>query len=289
MLNPSRTLQVPGYRVIRLLGSGARSTIWQARNRQSGEEFALKRVLRRDSSDQRFLDQVTNEFHVAQHLDHPVIRKIYRLRKIRKFLRVSELHLFMELCAGASLQDRRPTLIRDVMHIFTRVAEAVAYMNTTGWVHADLKPNNILVAEDGTVKIIDLGQSCRVGTIKQRIQGTPDFIAPEQFHRRPLDARTDVFNFGAALYWTLTGQAIKTVIPQRSNVIHLMSDLELKPINEVNPAAPPALASLVADCVAFQPAKRPTSMQPVQTKLELIQRQLRRQTADELPGEPPQG
>ena len=273
MLNPSRTLQVPGYRVIRLLGSGARSTIWQARNRQSGEEFALKRVLRRDSSDQRFLDQVTNEFHVAQHLDHPVIRKIYRLRKIRKFLRVSELHLFMELCAGASLQDRRPTLIRDVMHIFTRVAEAVAYVNTTGWVHADLKPNNILVAEDGTVKIIDLGQSCRLGKIKERIQGTPDFIAPEQVKRQPLDARTDVYNFGATLYWVLAGKPITTVLPKQAQVT-LKADLATQPPDHINPDVPPALSKLVLDCIELRPNRRPETMDAVVSRLGLIRRAL---------------
>ena len=285
----SKTLNIPGYQVIQYLGSGARSTIWCIRDLNTGQHFALKRVVRREANDHRFFEQAENEFATANHLNHPNLRRCHQFHRVRRWLRVREVHIVMEYCPGVSVQQERPGDVEKVLAIFVGVADALNYMHKRGFLHADMKPNNILVGPDDTVKVIDLGQSCRVGTIKQRIQGTPDFIAPEQFHRRPLDARTDVFNFGAALYWTLTGQAIKTVIPQRSNVIHLMSDLELKPINEVNPAAPPALASLVADCVAFQPAKRPTSMQPVQTKLELIQRQLRRQTADELPGEPPQG
>ena len=70
-------------------------------------------------------------------------------------------------------------------------------MNSRGYVHADTKPNNIIVSAKGTVKIIDLGQSCPLGTIKERIQGTPDFIAPEQVNRRPLARRVRPYVIGA--------------------------------------------------------------------------------------------
>ena len=63
----------------------------------------------------------------------------------------------------------------------------------------------------GEVKVIDFGQSCRIGTVKERIQGTPDYIAPEQVARRPITSQTDVFNLGATLYWALTGQDIPTL------------------------------------------------------------------------------
>src|SRR5205809_142124 len=78
--------------------------------------------------------------------------------------------------------------------------EALHHM---GYIHCDLKPNNILVDPGGQVKVIDLGQACKVGTAKSRIQGTPDFIAPEQVKCEAVTARTDVFNLGATMYWTL--------------------------------------------------------------------------------------
>ena len=80
-------------------------------------------------------------------------------------------------------------------------------MHQMGYVHCDIKPNNILRNDKGEVKVIDFGQSCKIGTVKERIQGTPDYIAPEQVARRPITVQTDVFNLGATLYWALTGKA----------------------------------------------------------------------------------
>ena len=127
---------------------------------------------------------------------------------LKRWLSLKEIHLVMEFCEGKSVQENRPQSVEQVVQIFSKVAGGLAHMNSRGYVHADTKPNNIIVAADGEVKIIDLGQSCHMGTIKQRIQGTPDFIAPEQVRRLPLDARTDIYNFGASLYWGLSGQAI---------------------------------------------------------------------------------
>jgi serine/threonine-protein kinase len=265
----SQMVEIPGYQVVQFLGSGARSTIWQVRDRQTSQYFALKRVVKGHHADQRFLEQAINEYEVASRLDHPVIRKIYRMRKVKEWLRLREIHLVMELCGGTTVQAARPTSIPQVVAIFREVAAALAYMNAHGFIHADMKPNNILVASDGTVKIIDLGQSCPLGTTKQRIQGTPDFIAPEQVYRRPLDGRTDVFNLAAALYWTLTGQAIPTVLPKKGGM-QLVSDLGVIPPHELNEEVPLPLSRLVTDCIRINPAHRPASMNDVISRLELI-------------------
>ncbi len=233
-------------------------------------------MVKNSPSDERFFEQAQNEFDIAQQLDHPSIRKCYRIRRVRKVIKTRELLMFMELCPGESVQQNRPTDVLKAVRIFQKTAEALHFMHRCGFLHTDMKPNNIIVGPDESIKVIDFGHACRVGTVKERIQGTPDFIAPEQVARRPLDARTDVFNFGAAMYWTLTGQAITTVIPKRSDVITLKSELELTPVTDLNPAAPPALGSLVADCVSFQPGQRPPSMEPVQVKLELIRKHLER-------------
>jgi len=268
-MSSAQSLEIPGFQVVQFLGSGARSTIWQIRDRQTNQLLALKRVVKRHISDMRFLEQAVNEYKVATQLDHPVIRKIHRIHKIKRWLSLREVHLVMELCEGATVQGNRPRSVLEVMRIFTDVAGALAYMNARGFVHADMKPNNILVAPDGSVKIIDLGQSCPVGTVKTRIQGTPDYIAPEQVHRRPLDARTDVFNFGASLYWTLTGQAIPTVLPKRGG-INIMTDQAIVPPEEVNPLVPSLLSKLVVDCIRTNPLHRPADLDGVVDRLGLI-------------------
>jgi len=272
-MTSARTLVIPGYQVVQYLGRGARSTIWQVRDRRTGNLLALKRVVRREPSDARFLDQAANEYEVGSRLEHPAVRRIHEIRRIRKLLTLREVHLIMEYCEGATVQEDRPTDLPETVRVFLQVAEGLAHMNARSIIHADMKPNNILVAPDGAVKIIDFGQSCPLGTIKERVQGTPDFIAPEQVHRRPLDARTDVFNFGAALYWTLTGRAIPTALPKKG-ALTMKADMVVQPIEQSNPDVPAALTKLVMDCVEVQPSRRPDSMNEVVSRLHLIAHKL---------------
>ncbi len=274
-MSGTQTLEVPGCQVVQFLGSGARSTIWHIRDIDTNESFALKRVVRRQSDDDKFLAQATNEYEVGSQLDHPGVRHIYRIKRVKRWLTLREIHLIMELCEGKSVQEVRPEDIQEVLRIFVEVAAAVGYMNAMGFVHADMKPNNIVLAPDGKVKIIDLGQSCPLGTIKERIQGTPDFIAPEQVQRRPLDARTDVFNFGASLYWTLTGKPIPTILPKKGSVT-MLKDLHVKPPEQLNAEVPPSLSKLVMDCVEMHPPNRPTSMGELGKRLDLIAHAIKR-------------
>ena len=96
----SRTFHVSGYQVVRLLGTGAHSTIWEVRDLRTQESYAIKRVVKNDKTDDRFIQQAVNEYEVARRIDHPNVRKIYKLRKIRKLFSVRELHLLMEFCPG---------------------------------------------------------------------------------------------------------------------------------------------------------------------------------------------
>ena len=270
------TLDVPGYQVVQFLGSGARSTIWHVRESETGHPFALKRVVKAKSSDSRFIEQAVNEYEVGSSLEHPGVRRIHLLRRHKRLLRVREVHLLMELCEGLTLQSNRPQDIGAVVRVFGEVANSLAYMNASGYVHADTKPNNIIIATDGTVKLIDLGQSCRIGTVKKRIQGTPDFIAPEQVHRHPLDARTDVYNFGAALYWTLTGRAIPTALATAKKrgvyTVNMSADMP----EELNPNVTTSLSKLVMDCIERKPARRPENMNDVARRLSLIAHTIKR-------------
>ncbi len=278
-MSAPRALEVPGYQVMRYLGSGARSTIWQIRDRQTNDVYALKRVVKRESADNKFLAQAINEYRIASQLDHPTLRKTHRLHRVKRWLAVREVHLIMEYCEGTTIQEEPPESVAEVVRVFTEVGKALAHMNSKGFVHADIKPNNILVDEEGGVKIIDMGQSCPVGTIKDRIQGTPDFIAPEQVHRHPLDARTDVFNLAAALYWTLTGQAIPTALPQKGAVT-LVAEMAAVAPEQINPDVPPPLSKLIRDSIEARPDKRPGSMNEVVSRLGVIAHTLRKRQKD---------
>ncbi len=271
-----QTLEVPGFQVVQFLGSGAKSSIWQIKDRNNGDMFALKRVVKRSNDDNRFLQQALNEYTIGSQLNHRNLRRIFKLVRVKRWLSLREIHLYMEWCPGKSVQEARPHDILECVRIFVATAEAIAYINAKGFVHADLKPNNIIVAPDGGVKVIDLGQSCTIGTIKERIQGTPDFIAPEQVHLRPLDSRTDCFNFGAAFYWSLAGKPIPTVLPKHHSS-NLKADVVVTPVEKHNEAVPASLSKLITDCIEQNPIHRPESMAAVASRLGLIYTTMKRE------------
>jgi serine/threonine-protein kinase len=270
-----QTLEVPGYQVVEYLGSGARSSIWRIRENRTGHSYALKRVVKRHPSDMRYLEQAITEYEVGGRLNHAALRRIHSLRRVKRWLQLREIHLVMEYCPGHTIQERRPRSVLDVVNIFVKVAEGLAHMNSQGCVHADMKPNNVVVSKRGTVKVIDLGQSCQIGTVKTRIQGTPDFIAPEQVQRLPLDTRTDVYNFGATLYWALTGQAIPTVLPKEKG-LRTKDMLVAKPVQELNPEVPRPLAEMLTQCIEYQPCNRPACIADVISRLTVTAHRMER-------------
>lgn len=260
---------IPEFEVLSCLGYGARSTIYAVSEKKTGQVYALKRVLRRSSEDDRFLEQAEQEYAISSQFDHPALRKSHRLIKKRKLLKVSELYLVMDLFDGTSLDTHRPSELHTLLQIFSQVANGLAAMHKLGYVHADIKPNNILVNDKTEVKLIDFGQSCPIGTVKTRIQGTPDYIAPEQVGRGPLTPATDIFNFGATLYWCVTDRHIPTLIPKKKNVLVTIDPRELIPPIDLNPQVPQPLSRLIMDCVQNRPSLRPRDMADVLSRLEL--------------------
>ena len=264
---------VEGFRVMSEIGRGAASVIYLVQNPKDNRIWALKQVEKQTEKDQRFLDQAIEEAKVAQAVNHPGLRKIEKVIKKGSFLAVKELFLVMEFVDGISLEKHPPATFEEAVDVFEQTAEALAAMHATGYVHADMKPNNIVITEEGKVKVIDLGQSCPIGTIKPRIQGTPDYIAPEQVHRRPITPRTDIYNFGATMYWVLTRQHVPTALAKGDSLVGSLDDnliAKPTPAIELNPRVPIKLNDLIMECVEVEEEKRPASMNEVIGRLNLI-------------------
>lgn len=269
--------KLAGFNVLAEVGRGAASIIYLVQDAKNKQIWALKHVEKHDAKDQRFLDQAEAEAQVSSKLDHPALRKVHRVIKGRKLLTVTELFLLMEYVDGVAIDRNPPKSLFDAVDIFRKVARGLAHMHQMGWVHADMKPNNVVVLEDGSVKVIDLGQSCRVGTIKERIQGTPDYIAPEQVHRREITGKTDIYNLGATMYWVLSGKHIPTAIPKGDSLVGSLDDQFIEkadPVRELNPNVPEKLADLVMRSIEVDPMKRPESMAWVADQLDLVHTQL---------------
>jgi len=259
------------YDVLEKLGEGARSVIYAVSDPVTRQVFALKHVVRADQKDIRFVEQVETEFEVSRQFSHPNLRRSFEL-KINKtmLVKVAEAFLVMELFDGKTLAVRPPVEMMDILDTFIQAAQGLKAMHAMGWAHCDIKPNNILRNDKGLVKVIDFGQACKIGTIKERIQGTPDYIAPEQVNRKPINQQTDVFNLGATLYWNLTGKHIPTLytVNKKGENSFLLDDRFDTPL-DLNPKVPQAVSNLVMDCVSTKQQKRPVDMDAVITRLEL--------------------
>ena len=266
------------YEVLERLGEGARSTIYAVMDPLTKNTFALKHVVREDTKDIRFIEQMENEFAISRQFTHPNLRRSYDLKIVKSMLlKVNEAFLIMELFHGKALDVYLPPSVVDIVDAFIQAAHGLKALHVMGYVHCDIKPNNIMRTDTGQVKVIDFGQSAKIGTVKERIQGTPDFIAPGQVTRRPISVQTDVFNLGATLYWSLTGKHIPTAYTvNKKGENSFLLDTRIDTPQDLNPKVPSPLSNLVMECIATKAQKRPAEMDQVITRLELAKHVLTR-------------
>ena len=267
------------YEVLERLGEGARSTIYAVKDPVTRKEFALKHVTRSDPKDIRFIEQMETELEISKTFNHPNLRKSYEL-KVQKslLLKVNEAFLLMELVEGKTIDIAKPSDMIELIDIFIQVAQGLKHMHEKGYVHCDLKPINILKTATGQIKIIDFGQSCKIGTVKERIQGTPDYISPEQVNRQPVNQQTDVFNLGATMYWATTGRHIPTLytVNKKGDNSFLMDARFDTPI-DLNPQMPQGLSTLIVESISTRASKRPADMEAVIQRLELAKYRLQKE------------
>lgn len=263
------------YTVVGHLGDGAKVVVHKVRDERNGQFYAFKRLQVRTDSERRLLHMFRMEYKLGQLVGgKPGFRRSVELRLIRRFLKVVGAHLVLELVDGPTL-DAQP--VRDpkrFVRVFNRVAKAMESLHRRGYCHSDLKPANIILRQrDGAPVVIDLGHACPLGTVKPRIQGTPQFIAPEQVLRKAVDQRTDVYNYGATMYYCLTGKAI-----QADGWASLKSGHRAEHMEETLHAleVPAPVVRLVLDCCQLDPVRRPHSMLIVGERLAVAATAIRK-------------
>ena len=253
------SVDIPNYRLVEKLGVGAQSNIYRARCMRTGKDYTVKIIKKVKPEDDILIDLLRSELAIGSAIDHVNVRKVFELRLLRPRLRVRGAILFMEYVDGVAMSEKefsRP--LNEIMRLFIEVANALYAMHKAGFVHADLKPNNIMVTEDGEMKLIDLGQSSTIREAKQRVQGTIDYMAPEQVSQQVLDQRTDVFGLGATLYKVLIGKPIATDMNQTVSM-HSQS-LVGKRVSDSSEhhyeTLPVCVTRFIADCCQNDPDDR---------------------------------
>ncbi len=261
------------YRVVGPLGTGAGSTILQIADRtRGGKRFALKVVKRQDSDDDIYIAQAQAEYEAAKKLNHPSIARIYDCRIKRSILfKVVSVELLMEFVDGKTLDEVEAPVLSQLVLIFNQVADALVHMHRRGVYHGDLKPSNIMVTKEGKVKLIDFGTAWLKGQEKNRIQGTPQYMAPESATEKVVDERTDIYNFGATMYRMFTGRyANPGSMPRTGDNLKN----KLVPPVQINANIPGTLNETILACLQVSPERRPADMFEVQQKLAAVAKYL---------------
>lgn len=281
-------LRVPsaihGFQVLRRLGRGAASSLYAVYEPATRQVHTLKHVVRRpdrDREDQRFLDQVENEFAIAGEFDHPGVRAARRIIRIRPFLKVTEILLLLDFVDGTPL-DRLPHLgASTTLRRFAAAARSLAHLHANGIVHADFKPGNVVVTDAGEVVVIDFGQACRIGTRKPRIQGTPGYMAPEQRRLDPLGPEADAFALGASILRTFCGDEASAGSSAGGSgsgggpaAISALADLTGDPAKAIEALhrtnAPDGLEECIAAMLTPDVARRPGNLSGIAQELDLL-------------------
>ncbi|HZN63839.1 MAG TPA: serine/threonine-protein kinase [Tepidisphaeraceae bacterium] len=269
-----------GYEVLDFIGEGAGSRIFAVSHPATKQVYALKYVTPKAEKDVRFVEQLEAEYEVGRQVGHAGLRRSLDLKVNRTlFRKITEAGLVLELFDGLSLERRPPHSMTHLVEVFVQTAEALGALHAMGYVHCDLKPNNILIDASRRVKVIDLGQAAKAGMAKNRIQGTPDYIAPEQVKCLPVTPQTDVFNLGATMYWALCGKKMPTLFNIGKGQNSFLLDVAIPKPHECNRLVPEQLSNLVMECVRTSPAKRPADMTELSRRLEIILHVMRKQQA----------
>jgi len=265
---------VAGYRLEKRVGRGGMGTVYKAMQLSLDRPVALK-ILSDELADNReFTSMFIREARAAARLSHPNIVLAYDVGKDK-----DKFFFAMEYVPGGSVQDllaREKKLPLDkAVHFIIEAARALEYAERQGVVHRDIKPDNLMITQDGGIKICDLGLARNIlavepSTSAEGICGSPHYIAPEQAQGKPVDHRADIYSLGATFYRMLAG----TTPFSGSNIKELIKKHiteNPRPIRELEPSTPESVARVIERMMAKDPAKRYQSASQVISDLTSLQ------------------
>ncbi len=268
--------EIPGYRFIEKLGSGAMAHVFKAKQLSLDRLVAIKVLPRQLSESPEYVERFYREGKAAAKLNHPNIVQAIDVGEAGGF------HYFvMEYVEGHTLHDELMTQKifseKDALRVIIQVARALEHAHRQGLIHRDVKPKNIMITKDGTVKLADMGLA-RVAddpSIAQkeagRAFGTPYYISPEQIRGEvDVDFRADIYSLGATLYHLVTGRVpFDGPSPQAVMMKHLKEPLV--PPDHINTILSAGLGEVVEVMMAKDRDQRYASTSDLLLDLEAIQ------------------
>jgi eukaryotic-like serine/threonine-protein kinase len=276
------------YRIEALLGMGGMGEVYRARDVRLGRDAALKVIAPKLLGEASLRRRFETEARAASALNHPSIVTIYDVGESAGVSWIA-----MEWVEGRTLRQmlsEAPMSLGRVVSIARQLAEGLAAAHAKGVVHRDLKPDNIMIVEDGRAKILDFGLARQTvaqatessaskaetfpalageATIEGAILGTVGYMSPEQASGRAVDFRSDQFAFGVLLYEMLAGRRAFARSSSIETLAAIMRD-DPVPLTSIRAGIPESLQNLIAQCLAKVPEGRFASTREIAMALEGI-------------------
>lgn len=246
------------YRLVAQMGEGGMAKVYRAQDLVLGRTVAIKVLRPQYSADPSFLARFQQEARAAAGLTHTNIVAVYDVGQDG-----DRHYIVMEYVEGPSLADliarSAPFPVEKALDFAIQICAAVGFAHRAGIVHRDIKPHNVLVTAEGTVKVADFGLACALSpsavTEDGTVWGTPHYLSPEQAAGQNVVPASDVYSIGIVMYEMLTG---KLPFEAKNTVTVALMHLHEQPppIRSRNPLVPPGLAGIVNTALAKKPAAR---------------------------------
>ena len=259
------------YEILEVVGTGGMARVYKARCHRLNRLVAIK-ILHEDlSRDAEFRRRFHDESQAVAMLSHPNIVSVYDVS------RSSELeYIVMELIDGISLKQymsKKGNKLnwREALHFITQITKALGHAHSRGIIHRDIKPHNVMVLRDGSVKVADFGiarlMSGGQSTLTQEALGSVHYISPEQARGSHIDSRSDLYSAGVVLYEMITGRLPFEGDTAVSVAIQHINSIPLTP-REIDDTIPEALEAITMKAMAPKPENRYASADEMLADLE---------------------
>jgi len=275
VIEATRGQQIPGYRILAKIGSGAMATVFKARQLSLDRTVAIKVLPKKLSESAEYVERFYKEGRAAAKLNHANIVQAIDVGEAGGY------HYFvMEYVEGHTLHeelaDGKVFPEPEALRVTIQIARALEHAHGQGFVHRDVKPKNIMITRDGTAKLADMGLARGVSDVEAahaeagRAYGTPYYISPEQIRGElDIDFRADIYALGATLYHLVTGQVpFQGATP--AAVMHKHLKETLVPPDHVNTALSAGIGEVVEVMMAKDRNRRYASTSDLLLDLEAI-------------------